>query len=307
MTYNDDFIPVEDNEDLEAPEYPVVFGVALSPIVQGVLVGILGVGAAIFLFVRFVSPLGEQKTAIQNSIQDKRQVLETQQESLREVEAVRAELDAALQQRAGIYSLLGDPNSFDTLLLDINQQIENSNASIEQVIAGNLAGDAAALASLGLTQEQIDRLIQETAEDPIQQKLFYTSELFAFNPVGLPAPVEGDYGEPLAGKLERQTVEVEFEALFNQTQNILYNLERLEPLVIIRDFNQEPTTTAPEGFNEEDLNALGISRLLNTSFTLDVLVPTGDPLEPPPAPEPEPTPEEGAEGAPAEGEGEGEG
>ncbi|HEY9889141.1 MAG TPA: hypothetical protein V6D02_12120, partial [Candidatus Obscuribacterales bacterium] len=178
---------------------------------------------------------------------------------------------------------------------DTNQQIERSNASIAEAIAGNLsAAQSATLTSIGLSQQQVDRLIQTFAENPIAQRQAFTSELFAFNPVGLSSPVADQYGPELNGKLESQIVEVSFRGLFNQTQNVLYNLERLEPLLIIRDFDQS-LADAPEGIDEEEFNRLGI-RPLQTSFTMEVLVPLGDPREPPVVEEEPAEGEEGEEG-----------
>jgi type IV pilus assembly protein PilO len=296
MTFTDDFVPVED-VDLEGPTYPTAFGIELTPKVQGIALAVLGIGAAAFLLFRVVAPLQTEKNEIQARIDEKENTLANQEESLRQIEEVQAELDRVLTQREGIYSLLGDPTSLDTLLLDTNQQIEKSNASIAGAIAGDLSqAQSAILTSIGLSQPQVDRIIQEFANDPVAQRQAFTSELFTFDPVGLSGPVGDEYGPELNGKLERQIVSVSFRGLFNQTQNILYNLERLEPLLIIRDFNQE-FADVPEGIEatEEDFNRLGI-RPLQTSFTMEVLVPLGDPREPPEPPAPEP-PAEGEEGA----------
>ncbi|MDB9529258.1 hypothetical protein PN498_24915 [Oscillatoria sp. CS-180] len=305
MTYNDDFVPVEDMEDLEGPSYPVAFGVELTPKVQGIALAVLGLGGAAFLFTRIVTPLQIEKNDLEARIEQKQNTLDNQEESLRRIEEVQAELDRVLTQREGIYSLLGDPNSLDTLLLDTNQQIERSNASIAEAIAGNLSeAQAATLTSIGLSQQQVDRIIREFAADPIAQRQVFTSELISFDPVGLPSPVGDEYGPELNGKLEKQIVNVNLRGLFPQTQNILFNLERLEPLLIIRDFNQS-LADIPAGVEteEEEFNRLGV-RPLQTSFTMEVLVPIGDPREPPIPPAPVPAEgEEGAEGeAPAEGE-----
>jgi len=298
MTFTDDFVPVEDAEELEGPSYPSAFGIEFSPKVQGIALAVLGVGGAIFLFTRLVSPVQTQLSDLQLRIDEKETTLENQAASLRQIEAVQADLDQALSQREGIYSLLGDPTSFDTLLLDTNQQIEKSNASIAGAIAGNLTdAQAATLTSDGFNQAQVERIVQALADDPVAQRAAFTSELFSFNPVGLPTPIGEEYGPELSGKLERQLVEVNFRGLFNQTQNILYNLERLEPLLIIRDFNQS-FADAPGDLSEEDLNRLGV-RPLETSLTMEVLVPLGDPREAPTPPEPE-APAEGEEGAEGE-------
>lgn len=300
MTFTDDFIPVED-DTLSQPEYPTAFGIQLSPKVQGIGLAVLGIGGAIFLFTRIVSPVQTEIAEINLRIEEKESTLANQAASLRRIEEVQAELDRVLTQREGIYSLLGDSNSFDTLLLDTNQQIKKSNASIAAAIAGGFSqAQAANLSAVGLSQQQVDRISQEFAEDPFVQRLAFTSELFTFNPVGLPSLVGDEYGPELNGKLERQLVNVSFQGLFNQTQNVLFNLERLEPLLIIRDFDQS-FAPLPGDTTEEDFNRLGI-RLLQTNFTMEVLVPVGDPREPPipPAPEPPAEGEEGAEEAPPE-------
>lgn len=293
MTFTDDFVPVEDAEELEGPSYPTAFGIELSPKVQGIALAILGVGGAIFLFTRFVQPVQTELGLLEQRIEEKEETLANQAESLRQIEEVRAELDRVLAQREGIYSLLGDSNSFDTLLLDTNQQIEKSNAAISGAIAGDLSqANSAQLTSIGFSQEQVNRIFAEIADDPALQRSAFTSELFAFNPVGLPRPIAEEYGPELAGQLESQIVEVGFRGLFTQTQNILNNLERLEPLLLIRDFQQEPSSFID--LDEEDANRLGI-RPLDTTFTMEVLVPLGDPLEPPTPPAPE-APAEGEEG-----------
>lgn len=300
MTFTDDFVPVERVDELDSPSYPVAFGIELTPKVQGIALAVLGIAGAIFLFTRLVIPVQTEKTELQDRIEEKETTLANQEESIRQIEEVQAELDRVLTQREGIYSLLGDPTSLDTLLLDTNQQIEKSNASIAGAIAGDLSqAQAATLTSIGLSQSQVDRIIQAFANDPVAQRQAFTSELFQFDPVGLPTPIGEEYGPELSGKLERQLVNVSFRGLFNQTQNILYNLERLEPLLIVRDFNQA-FAEIPEGVEatEEEFNRLGI-RPLETTFTMEVLVPIGDPREPPqpPAPEAPAEGEEGAEGA----------
>lgn len=297
MTYNDDFIPIDDAQDLEGPSYPVAFGVELTPKIQGILIGVLGVGLAFFAFTRLVQPVQQTKLEIEQRVADKRSIRDNQADRIEEVNAVRAELDNALSRREGIYSLLGEPDSLDTLLLDINQQVKSSNASIDQAIARDFdnLGAPAELAAFGLTSQQIERLRREFSENPIRQRLFYASELWQFTPDGLSGVIRDDvYGPELNGRLERQRVNVSIRSLFAQAQTIIRNLERLEPLIIINDFNQKWAEL--DGVESEDV--IGITRPLDTIFTLEVLVPVGDPLEPPDVSAPQET---------TEGEGEGEG
>ncbi|MGB3201057.1 MAG: hypothetical protein WBA99_09145 [Nodosilinea sp.] len=299
MTATGDFLPGEDNQGLEqvGPTYPTAFGIELTPKAQGIGIAVLGLLGAFALYNFVVQPVREQKVALEAEVAQKQAQVDQQRASLQDRASLQADLSAALDQRVGIYSLLGDEQTVDTLLLDINQQIQNSNAAIADVLRADPARlDNAQLAALGLNREQIQRVRTIFPGETQLQRQLYTSELLRFNPS--PPVILAEEGGPaeLNGKLERYTVDVSMQALFPQTLSILRNIERLEPLIIIRDL-QQSIAPPPEGASEEQL--LGISRLLLTDFTLEVLVPVGDPTVPPTPPPPE-APAEGE--APVEGE-----
>jgi type IV pilus assembly protein PilO len=281
MTFTDDFAPIDGVEEFdEGPSYPVAFGIELTPKVQGIALALFGIVGAFVLYNRVVQPVAQNKADLEITVADKQAQLEAQENSLAEQEAVQAELDNVIQQRVGIYSLLGSPESLDTLLLDINQQIKASNAGLDQLLAGRLSNSVQTLKLLGATDPFI--------------RAAYTAELRQFNPSGLSGLVtDNAYGEQLNNKLERQVVRVVFISLFDQSQAILRNVERLEPLVVIRDFNQT-WAVAGEGIPDEALQR--VVRPVTTSFNLEVLVPVGDPTQIPEPPPPPPAEGEGAEG-----------
>ncbi|WP_017300235.1 hypothetical protein [Nodosilinea nodulosa] len=296
MTATGDFLPGEDNQGLEqvGPTYPTAFGIELTPRVQALAIGVLGLVGAFVLYNFVVKPVQEQKVALEAEVAQKQAQVDQQKASLQDRAALQAQLNSVLEQRVGIYSLLGTPETIDTLLLDINQQIQNSNAAIADVLRADPARlDNAQLAALGLTREQVQRVKTEFSGSPQLQKMLYTSELLRFNPS--PSVLVTDGPAELNGKLERYTVDVSMRALFPQTLSIMRNIERLEPLIIIKDV-QQSIAPPPEGVSEEQL--LGVSRLLLTDFTLQVLVPVGDPSVAPPPPAPE-APADGS--APADG------
>lgn len=300
MTATGDFLPADQDQEFEqvGPSYPTAFGVEFTPRIQAILLALLGLGGAFAIYNFLVKPVVQERESLEAQVAEKELQIEQQSASLQEIAALRAELDEALQQRVEIYSLLGDQETLDTLLLDINQQIQNSNASIADVLRTDFDRlDSGQLAALGLNREQVQQVRTQFAEDPVLQRLLYTSELMSYTPG--PVTLVTDGPEELSGKLQRYTVDVSMQALFPQTLSILRNLERLEPLVIVRDL-QQTIASPPSGASEEDL--VGVSRLLDTEFTLDVLVPAIDPGEPP-----EPPAQEGEEGAEGGGEAAGEG
>ncbi|MEM0980856.1 MAG: hypothetical protein AAGH78_11355 [Cyanobacteria bacterium P01_H01_bin.58] len=416
MTYSEDFVPIDDAQDLEGPSYPVVFGIEITPKVQGILLALLGIGGAAYLFTQVVQDVQTEKSEIQERVEEQREVFANQEEELERIEAVKAELEEALQQRQAVYALLGSPTSLDTLLLDSNQQVEASNTVVSDTALTNLAEVRQFLASGGATSAQVDITMVEFLQDilvsagsgegieiavsqdflarfsnalaaegysaagieeiffpgvrellgtlgytgeqisgiltppvpfedlqslvdaadsetplgqrvapfaqasefdllelyflsrfrqelsaagfsdaaisqrldqvlssPLLETLLYRAELVEFSPVGLPTPVGDEFGSELNGKLERQIIQVSFRGLFDQAQGILNNVERLEPLIVIREFEQS-LSDPPSGADEELVDLVGLDRRTDTSFTMEVLVPLEDPLVPPEVP-----------------------
>lgn len=279
MTAAGDYVPANEDQEYEVgPTYPVAFGVELTPKVQGILLALLGLVGAWAIWNFLIQPTQEEREILEVEVQQKQQQLEQQRAQLANRDELEAQLDQALNNRIGVYSLLGDAASLDTLLLDINQQINNSNAALND---GNVNQ---AIQTVGYTPAQIQVIRSRIAANPKLQT-YFDSKLSQFDPQPITLVDDGSLGTELDGKLERQQVSVSLEALFPQTQSILRNLERLEPLVVVRDFDQS-IASPPSGVTENDLQ--GLARPLETNFTLEVLVPVNNPAEPPPVPEPEP-------------------
>ena len=276
MTVSGDFIPA-DGEDFDAePSYPVVFGIEMTPKVLGILAAVAGVGLAFYLFTRFVQPERERNQQLTTEIQEKELQLANQEQELQEIERIEEELELALQQRRNIYALFADEESMDTLLLDINQRVENTNANL----------------SAARTQ------IRARGIPPI----LVEAQLEQYTPQGESVIEDGSLGEGVNGVLKRQSYSVAFTGDFAQTQAILSNIERLEPLLLIRDFQVNAGEPIVETVIGAGGQVVGQPKAnLNTSFQVDALIPTGDPNVPP-AVAPPPAEGEAAEGEPVEGE-----
>lgn len=262
MTVGGDFIPIDDQE-LDAPTYPTAFGIEFTPQVQGIGIAVLGVVAAGVLFNYVVQPERERNQELRTAVQERETQLVNQQATLANIEEIRAELDEAVQQRREIYSLFGNERTLDTLLIDLNQQIEAGNADLNTL-----------LSNAGASGAQISRIRQEI-EDLAPLEAWYSAALSQFNPNQSGSGVidAERYGPELAGNFELQVVNVNLSGLFQQTQAIVRNIERLEPLIVMRDFNQGPASVR-SGVPEELVR--GLSRPVTTTFTLEVLVPIID-------------------------------
>ncbi|MEM6423762.1 MAG: hypothetical protein AAGF66_11100 [Cyanobacteria bacterium P01_H01_bin.119] len=266
----------------EGPTYPVAFGIEITPQVQGVLIALLGIGLAIFAFFRFVNPQRTDNAELRTTIEEKEQQLLTQRQQLENIEEIRAELERVVEQRRDVYSLLASRPDLETLLLDLNQRVQDTNAGIQ--------AQKNRVRSLGFEAELIEAQIQ------------------SFTPSGLPAVVENDipeenpYGAELNGIIQVQQIAVEISGTFGQVESIIRNLERLEPLLLVDNFDVSLDDTV----NETVVDGSGRVVLrprsrVTASFQLSAILPTQDPDELPSVELPPAEGEEGAEGQPAEG------
>ncbi|MGP1385511.1 MAG: hypothetical protein ACTS2F_18250 [Thainema sp.] len=282
MTVSGDFIPEDTGVQEAAPDYPTAFGITLTPTVIGIILGLLGLGGALYLFLNVLQPALQRRGELAAEVRSKEEDLANQAAALQEVEEVEAELEAALAERRSVYGLFSSEEQLDTLIIDINRQIVPTNVGVadlrRQLIDAGLDPELVG-ARLALVEPLPDQSGVITAED-LEESTYYTEEVI--------------------GKLRSEKIAVGIQGDFAQIQSIIRNIERLEPLLIIRDFTLEESE-----INEEFSDFAGI-KILDARMVLDALIPTSSPDE---LPEVETEPAEGEEGedgeAPADDEAEG--
>lgn len=265
-----DFVPPEDADFIDEPTNPVVFGIELSPMIIGVLLALVGIAGAGYLFVKVAQPVAEANGTLRSDIATKESQLISQAQQLEDVANLEAELEQAMQRRRNVYSLFANERTMDTLLLDINQRIETTNASLNGVRAQ----------------------VRERGIPPI----LLEAQLERFSPGEKVVVEDGTLGEEINGKLRREIYNINFSGDYAQTQNILRNLERLEPLLMVSNFRISSSEEVPETvIGASGQVVIDPKSKLETTFQIDALIPTSDAdvppeIAPPPAPEGEDAP-----------------
>jgi type IV pilus assembly protein PilO len=226
MTASGDFIPTEQNLDT-GPNYPVVFGIPLTPTVSGILLGVFGLGAAAYLLLNLVQPEWAKYQELDAKVRDKETQVQQQQAIAAQIDTAKKDLEAAKQQRESVLTLFSSESTLNTLLLDINRQIQARNAGIEQAKQDKLA-TCPAWVKNNLTQ----------VEDEVGP-LVVRAQLKKFTPITDPKIsgliTDGSYGPLVNGKLKREAINVVFEGNFAQTQAILRSIERLQSLLVLKN------------------------------------------------------------------------
>lgn len=88
-----------------------------------------------------------------------------------------------------------------------------------------------------------------------------------------PEPItDGSLGQQVNGKLQRSSINAEITATYEQTQSIIRNIERLQPLLIVKDY--QATLAPAETRSPLDKTPMQVGpAAINTSFQLQVLMP----------------------------------
>ncbi len=245
MTAGGDFIPGDGR--LDEPEYPVVFGIRLTPQFNGVLLALLGLAAAGYMFVNLVIPKLDENRALEADIATKETQLVDQGQAQQQIEAARVKLKDAEELRADVLALFADEEGLDTLLIDVNERVQAANARIADV----------------------DRRA--------------TLSKFAVVPSGEPAAdgtpgdlvTDSSVGAAVNGKLRQRLYDVSMEGSFAQTQSIIRNIERLQPLLVIRGFNSMLAAPATLTLNAQGrpVTTGSVDPRLKTSFQIQALMP----------------------------------
>ncbi|AFY32191.1 hypothetical protein [Calothrix sp. PCC 7507] len=236
MTVSDDFNFAEQNGELDAPAYPVLFGISFTPLIIGIIVGFLGLGGAIYMALNMVMPAWEsyqQQQAKSNELQAQ---IDQKNASLKQIDKVKEELNQAKQQQVQVLGLFSNEKTLDTLLLDLNRLVESGNVQTPT----------------NLVRAKLKKFV------PIGQK---------------PETVtDGSLGTQVDGKLKRSSISIEIVGTYEQTQSIIRNIERLQPLLIVREYQSTLAPADPVSPSDKEVRKIK-PRMINTSFQLQALMP----------------------------------
>ena len=227
MTFTE--IPGGVDEFEELPSYPTAFGITFTPLVSGVILGIIGIIASGYMTSNYVMPAWQKYNQLK---QEKAQKLEEISEERvleldQQIAKVRRDLKVAETIKPQLMSFFASEKTLDTLLLDINSFVKRSKA-----------------------------------------------KLISFRPVGEKAEVVKDdsFGPLVKGKIKRKSFNVEIEGSFVQIQSLIRRIERLQPLLLLKEFRSEVKERPKLVYSGGNLVSRG-ETIVRISFRLDALLP----------------------------------
>jgi type IV pilus assembly protein PilO len=242
MTLSDDFNFGEQGGDYQpAPRYPNAFGITFTPKVSGILIGVAGILGGAFILLNLVMPAWDTFQAQEAKKADLQGQIEQKKASISQIDKVKQELADTKKQQIQVLSLFANEKSLDSLLLDLNRLVEAGNA--------------------------------QTPVNGVRAKMR------KYTPAAQQSEIitDSSYGPLVNGKLKRSAVTIEINGTFEQTQSIFRNIERLQPLLIVKDYDSKLAPDAPTAPNApRRIGPAGIT----TTFQIQALMPLSPPAEP---------------------------
>ncbi len=234
MNYSEEFVPENEQDFQEEESYPVVFGIAFTPQITGIILGILGVLGSLYVLFTLVMPAYENYQKLREDERSKQEKVDQHKSGKIDEKLLskQLELDQSRALKAQVLSLFSNEKTLETLLLDINGFFRASNV-----------------------------------------------KLLNFKPQGEVTVVDDDsLGAAVKNKLKRQSINLEIEGTFEQTRSALLDIERLQPLLLIRNFNSQLTegnfgVSVVRASNNQAKVIPQTDKAIKTSLTLDVILP----------------------------------
>ena len=247
---NADFMVDDDQFVEDEPDFPTVFGIQMTPTVVGVLLALVGIGAAVFAYLNLLQPVLQTNSELKDEVAQLEGQIQDPAEAQRLIDEAEERVAQAEQLEADVLALFADESSLETLLLDINERVESANA--------------------GVADESRRAVLSK----------------FDVNADASGLVEDGSLGTAVDGRLNRLVYDMEMEGSYAQTQSILRSIERLQPLLIVQDFKTELQPVERLLSLDNQGNVVQIESTqprLKTSFQIDALSPAE---APPPSEEP---------------------
>jgi type IV pilus assembly protein PilO len=204
MTYSSDLIDSDlasNTSFLAAPTYPSVFGITFSPLITGLCVAAVGVGISGYVFISQLQPQLTKNQELESKLAQTQEQIQQRKDNAQKIAIAEQSLDRSNAQKSIVTGLFASDKKLDTLLLDLNKLVNIRQGELQKF----------------------------TPDAPVAGS----------GSSGAAVVSDGSLGAALNNKIKRKGVSVEVKGNFEQVQSILRTIERLDQLLIVKDFRAD--------------------------------------------------------------------
>jgi type IV pilus assembly protein PilO len=138
MTYSEDLMNTTQLDDTtylaDAPNHPVIFGLTLSPLVIGGIVGVIGLIAAGLCAANYVMPKLQANQELQTKVNDVNQQIQDRKNNAIKIAEAEEKFKVATAQREAVLNLFANDKKLDTLLLDLNKLVNERQGELRKFV-----------------------------------------------------------------------------------------------------------------------------------------------------------------------------
>jgi type IV pilus assembly protein PilO len=204
MTYSSDLIEsdlVSNTTFLAAPTYPSIFGITFSPTVSGLCLAVVGIGISGYLFASSIQPQLTKNQELETKLAKTQEQIQIRKDNAKKIAVAEQMLDRANAKKQVVIGLFASDKKLDTLLLDLNKLVNIRQGELQKF----------------------------TPDVPAPGS----------GSSGAAVVADGSLGAALNNKIKRKGVQIEVKGNFEQVQSILRTIERLDQLLIVKDFRAD--------------------------------------------------------------------
>ncbi len=255
MAYSSDLIDNDvsiSQSFIAAPAYPSIFGITFSPLIMGMGVAAVGVAISGYLFVSFLQPQLTKNQELETKLAQTKDQIQQRKDNARKIAEAEQSRDRVKAQKQVVISLFASDKKLDTLLLDLNKLVNIRQGELQK-----FTPDAPATG--------------------------------ANSSGGAAVVTDSSLGAALNNKIKRKGVAVEVIGNFEQVQSILRTIERLDQLLIVKDFRADvDKSTQKIVVDAQGRNIPQPDSKIKTSFKIQALIPLNPAEQAAAAPPPPP-------------------
>jgi type IV pilus assembly protein PilO len=239
MTYSSDLIESDlatNTSFVAPPVYPSIFGITFSPLVSGLCVAAVGVGISGYVFVSSLQPQLAKNQELESKLSQTQDQIQQRKDNSKKIAAAEKSIDRANAQKQVVTGLFASDKKLDTLLLDLNKLVNIRQGELQKF----------------------------TPDLPVA----------GGGSSGAAIVTDSSLGAALNNKIKRKGVSIEVKGNFEQVQSILRTIERLDQLLIIKDFRADVDKSTQKIVMDAQGKLLPQPQAtIKTSFKIQALIP----------------------------------
>ena len=136
MTYSEDLMDTTQLSDTtylaDAPNHPVIFGLTLSPLLIGGVVGAIGLIATGFCVATYVLPKHQANQDLQAKVADVNKQIQYRKNDAIKITEAEEKFKVATAQKEAVLNLFANDKKMDTLLLDLNKLVSERQGELRK-------------------------------------------------------------------------------------------------------------------------------------------------------------------------------